>query len=76
MIVLALAGVAPGDVAADYGLSDRRLPDPDAEEFLTRTGSSAAEVVLSTLASLDLAAELRRGGLADDDLARLRSRLN
>jgi protein-tyrosine phosphatase len=76
MIVLALAGVAPGDVAADYGLSDERLPDPDAEEFLTRTGTSAAEVVLSTLASLDVAAELRRGGLADDDLARLRSRLN
>jgi hypothetical protein len=76
MLVLALAGVSPEDVAADYCVSNDCLPDPEADEFLGREGTSAPEVIVSTLASLDLAAQLRRGGLVDDDLARLRSRLS
>jgi hypothetical protein len=76
MLVLALAGVAPAAVAADYCVSNDCVPDRDADEFLSREGTSAAEVIVSTLASLDVPAQLRRGGLADDDLARLRSRLS
>ena len=76
MLVLALAGVAPEDVAAEYCISNDCLPDHDAAEFLSARDTSAAEVIVSTLASLDVPAQLRRGGLADDDLARLRSRLS
>lgn len=76
MLVLALAGVAPEAVAADYCVSIDCLPDRDADEFLSRQGTSAAEVIVSTLASLDVPAQLRRGGLADGDLVRLRSRLS
>ena len=76
MLVLALAGVAPEAVAADYCVSNDCVPDRDADEFLSRQGTSAAEVIVSTLASLDVPAQLRRGGLADDDLVRLRSRLS
>lgn len=76
MLLLALAGVAPEDVAAEYCISNDCLPDHDAAEFLSARGTSAAEVIVTTLASLDVAGELRRGGLADHDLARVRSRLS
>jgi protein-tyrosine phosphatase len=76
MLLLALAGVAPEDVAADYLLSNDCLPDREADDFLTREGLSAGELVVTTLASLDVVAQLRRGGLADDDLARLRARFS
>ena len=76
MLALTLAGVAPEDVAAEYCISNDCLPDHDAAEFLSARDTSAAEVIVSTLASLDVPAQLRRGGLADDDLARLRSRLS
>jgi hypothetical protein len=64
--------VAPEDVAADYLLSNDCLPDREADDFLTREDLSAGELVVSTLASLDVVAQLRRGGLAEDDFARLR----
>jgi protein tyrosine/serine phosphatase len=76
MLVLALAGVAPEDVAADYCISNDCLPNREADEFLSRAGTSAAEAIMSTLASLDVPAQLRRGGLTDDDLERLRARLS
>ena len=76
MLVLALSGVVPEAVAADYCISNDCLPDREADDFLSREGTSAGEVIVSTLASLDVAAQLRRGGLADNDLARLRSRLS
>ena len=70
MLVLALAGVAPEDIAADYALSADLLDD-----FLATRGTSAREVVLSTLAALDVEAYMRAGGLDDDDIAALRRRL-
>jgi protein-tyrosine phosphatase len=76
LLVLALAGVAPEDVAADYCASDDGLPEPAADEYLHAEGTSAEEVIVSTLESLDVVALLRSGGLEDDDLARLRSRLS
>jgi hypothetical protein len=43
--------------------------------FLTARGTSAQELIESALASVDVEATLRRGGLTDSDLAALRERL-
>ena len=70
MLLLALAGVAPEEIAADYVLSAARLrsryeslgePDqgPELDEFLTSRGTSAGELIVSTLASIDLEATLQ-----------------
>jgi protein-tyrosine phosphatase len=86
MLVLALAGVAPQDIAADYSLSAERLRGlfaavgqddqaPELEAFLAARGTTAAEVVITTLASLDVEHQLRGGGLTDRDLTRLRERV-
>jgi len=86
ILVLALAGVAPEDIAADYALSaDRvrtllgRLGQPDQaddiEAFYAREGTSGHEVVLALLAGLDVEAYAREAGLGDVDLAALRARL-
>jgi len=86
MLLLALAGVAPAAIAADYGLSRERLgplfaaagledEGPAIDAFLAERGTSAGEVILTTLASLDVEGQLRAGGLTDEDLAALRERL-
>jgi protein tyrosine/serine phosphatase len=86
MLLLALAGVAPEDVAADYMLSSARLESryeslgepnqgPELEEFLRSRGTSAGELIVSTLASVDLEATLRQGGLTSADVGALRERL-
>jgi hypothetical protein len=86
MVSLALAGVAPETIAADYELSAERqaglwaalgLDDP-AEElaaYLAERGTTAGEVIETTLASLDLESTLDAGGLEAEDVAALRSRL-
>ena len=86
MLLLALAGVAPKEIAADYVLSAARLqtrheslgePDqgPELDEFLTSRGTSAGELIVATLASIDLEATLSRGGLTSADVGALRRRL-
>jgi protein-tyrosine phosphatase len=86
MLLLALAGVAPEDVAADYALSAERLPSryeslgepdqgPELDRFLAAQGTSAGELIVSTLASIDVEATLRDGGLTSADIAALRERL-
>jgi protein-tyrosine phosphatase len=86
MLLLALAGVEPDAIAADYALSTERVtarctalgrPDdgPLLESFLTERGTSAAAVITETLAKLDVEATLRTAGLTDTDLAALRRRL-
>jgi len=86
MVVLALLGVPPEAIAADYALSADRLvglwtaigePDqaPALEAFLAERGTSAAEVIETTLASLDLPATLAAGGLSGEDVEALRARL-
>jgi protein tyrosine/serine phosphatase len=86
MLLLSLAGVAPEDIADDYVLSTQRLPALDAhrgetdqgpalDEFLAGRGTSAREVILSTLESLELDAYARAAGVAEDDLIALRARL-
>ena len=86
MLLLHLAGVCPDDIADDYELSSISLAphleslgrEDEAvliDRFLTGEGTSARELVISTLASLDIEAQLRRGGLGSGDLAALRARL-
>jgi hypothetical protein len=86
MVLLALAGVAPEDIADDHALSTRRLPalfaargeedhGPAVEAYLAGRGTTAGRVIVSTLAALDVEAVLREGGLGDDELAALRHRL-
>ena len=55
MLVLALVGVAPEDIAADYDLSATAHPDSAAVlAGLERAGTSARTELLRTLAELDL----------------------
>ncbi|HEY7619754.1 MAG TPA: tyrosine-protein phosphatase [Solirubrobacteraceae bacterium] len=86
MLLLALAGVAPADIADDHALSTERLarlyarsgePDQGAiiERFLDREGTTARELILTTLASLDVPGYLREAGLREADLAAVRDRL-
>ncbi|MGD9734460.1 MAG: tyrosine-protein phosphatase [Solirubrobacterales bacterium] len=86
MLVLALAGVEPEAIAADHGLSPERLaplyaargqanPEPELAAFLRERGTSAGEVIIETLAALDVEATLLAAGLEPSDLSRLRERL-
>ena len=86
LLLLALVGVTPDEIASDYELSNDRLrphraklgkEDQSAwtEERLRRANTSARALILATLASLDVDAYLRTGGLGDDDLAAIRARL-
>ena len=71
LLLLALAGVTPDDIIADYELS----PDPDRDELLARERSSVQETILGVLAGLDTESYLRMGGVSEDDLAAVRKRL-
>ncbi len=86
MLLLALAGVAPDDIAADYVLSGVRLraryaargeedEGPLLEAFLEKAGTTAADVLVTMLRGLDVEACLRVGGLTSHDIAALRRRL-
>ncbi|MGH3702591.1 MAG: tyrosine-protein phosphatase [Pseudonocardiaceae bacterium] len=86
LVLLTLLGVAAEDIAADYVLSTHRLtplfdrlgqedPGPVINDFLARMGTSAREVIISMVASLDVDAYLCAAGLVDADLAALRARL-
>jgi protein-tyrosine phosphatase len=86
LLVLALVGVAPEEIAADYELSNLRLPafwaargmdDQRAEidGILARKETTARALILELLASLDVEAYLRSAGLGGDDLGALRARI-
>ncbi len=70
LLLLALAGVDPGDIAEDYELS----PDPDRDELLKSRGTSSREVILAALAGLDVESYLLAGGSTPSDLEALRDR--
>jgi len=85
MVVLALLGVAPELIAEDYELSTERqvglwgaLGEPDQAPglaaFLAERGTTAGQVIETTLGSLDLPATLAAGGLAAEDVDALRAR--
>ena len=86
LLVLALAGVPAAEIAADYELSDQRLKarfaargaeddGPRLAAYLAEQGTTAGRVIEDLLASLDVEAALRAGGLADGDVVALRERL-
>jgi hypothetical protein len=73
MLLLALAGVAPELIAADYELSGPA--DEDVERFLAGRGTSAGDLIVATLAELDVEGCLLDAGLTEIELAALRERL-
>jgi len=86
MLLLSLVGVDAAAIGADYELSGERLErlfaalgEPDEKEliaaYLTERGTTASEVIATTLASLDVEATLMAGGLTPDDVAALRERM-
>ncbi len=86
MMLLALLGVSPKAIAADYLLSAPRLRSlyrargeedqaPELEAALRERGTSAPEVIAKTLAQVDVEATLRGGGLSGSELERLRARM-
>lgn len=71
LLLLALVGVMPDDIIADYELS----PDPVRDEILAREHSSSRDAILDTLAGLEVDDYLVMGGASRDDLAAVRKRL-
>lgn len=71
LLLLGLVGIMPDDIIADYELS----ADPERDELLAREHSSVRDVILSTLAGLDIDSYLSMGGVRHDDLAAVRQRL-
>jgi hypothetical protein len=74
MLVLALVGVEPEAIAADYALSDERLRPlylsrgqadeaPAIAEFLRDRGTTAGQVIFDTLAEMDIEGLLLEAGL-------------
>jgi hypothetical protein len=80
-LLLALAGVAADDIAADWekSLVRLRLREPalaaDVAEILRREKTTVRASIAQTLASTDVEVVLRRGGLAGADLDAVRARL-
>ncbi len=70
LLILALVGVAPDEILADYELSI----DPVREELLASEHTTTRETILATLASLDVENYLRAGGLSQVDLNAIRTR--
>jgi len=70
LLILALAGVSPEDIAADYELS----VDPVREKLLAGQHTTTRDVILATLASLDIDNYLLAGGLDQTDLDAVRAR--
>ena len=71
LLLLALVGVAPDEIIADYELS----LDPERDEKLVREHSSVRESLLGALEGLDLDSYLCLGGVSQNDLAAVRKRL-
>jgi protein-tyrosine phosphatase len=70
LLLLALAGVTPDDIIADYELS----PDPARDELLAREHSSVQDALLGTLAGLDIDSYLNLGGVSPEELTAIRKR--
>lgn len=71
MLLLALAGVEPDEIARDYELS----PDPERDEVLACRHTSNREVILKTLAGLEIESYLLAGGLSKSNIETMRTRL-
>ena len=71
LLLLALVGVSPDDIIADYELS----LDPERDELLARAHSSVRDALLNALAGLDLDRYLSAGGATRADLTTVQKRL-
>lgn len=71
LLLLALLGVAPEDILADYALS----LDAEREALLAGEHTTTRETILGTLASLNAEQYLRAGGLSFADVEALRARV-
>jgi hypothetical protein len=69
-LTLALAGILPDEIVADYELSI----DASRDELLAQQNTTASEVILSLLAALDVEDYLHGGGLTQDDIRSFRAR--
>jgi hypothetical protein len=86
ILLLALAGASTDQIVDDYELSDQRLAPmwaadggPDEArvnaEFLAGRQTTAADLIASLLATLDIEAVMGTAGLGQADLTALRTRL-
>jgi protein-tyrosine phosphatase len=75
ILLLAVAGVEPGEIAADYALSEARVTSGHVGTFYEERGITAAEVIAQLLAELDVEAYLRGAGVGERDLRAIRERL-
>jgi protein tyrosine/serine phosphatase len=71
LLLLALVGVAAEDIVTDYELS----PDSERDEILRKRDTSSRNVILDTLANLDVASYLLAAGLSPAEIAATRERL-
>ena len=71
LLLLALAGVTPEDVLADYAL----CLDPERDALLARHHSSVRQVILSALDGLNVEEYLRTSGVSQANLVVVRGRL-
>ena len=71
MLLLALAGVAHGDIITDYELSH----DPEREELLRQENTSTRDVLQATLDWLDVVPYLHAGGLSQAEMDAVHARL-
>jgi protein tyrosine/serine phosphatase len=71
LLLLALAGVSPVDIIADYAIS----ADTYRDDLLVREHSSIREALLGALEGLDIDNYLAKGGVGQEDLIAVRSRL-
>jgi protein-tyrosine phosphatase len=71
LLLLALVGVSPEEIVADYELS----VDPERDELLAREGSSVREAILDALSGLEVDRYLLAAGASEGDLAAVRRRL-
>lgn len=86
LVLLALAGVSPAEIAADHALSADRLrirserlgrSDEDivAQQQLRRANTSAEAAIAATLEAFDAEQYLRAAGLREDQIGSLRARM-
>ncbi|MGP4018026.1 tyrosine-protein phosphatase [Saccharopolyspora sp. 5N708] len=86
LVLLAVLGVSPADIAEDHALSHTRLaplyerlglPDdaPKIAQIIAERGTTAHELIHTAVTSRDIAAYLRASGVTDADLTALRNRL-
>jgi protein-tyrosine phosphatase len=71
ILLLALCGVVPEAIAADYGLSGHA----EGDEFLAGRGESASSVILAMLEELEAETYLLGAGVTDAEIAAVRVRL-